>query len=136
MEAGRGFRPGVQTSHGDPGKREDADQSPPELPWIGRGTRSARSRDVTLPRSSEEEGGAMQSQQQQTGANNLEYDLFSEIHSLLKGNAALEQYIQDAKGVGDTEVESCFQTLHDQNKQHVEKLRELIEKRIVSGKAA
>lgn len=74
-------------------------------------------------------------QHQQTGATNLEYDLFSEIHSLLKGNSALEQYIQDAKGLGDKEVESCFQTLHDQNKQHVEKLRKLIEKRIVSAKA-
>jgi DNA-binding ferritin-like protein (Dps family) len=74
-------------------------------------------------------------QHQQTGATNLEYDLFSEIHSLLKGNSALEQYIQDAKGIGDKEAESCFQTMHDQNKQYVEKLRKLIEKRIVSAKA-
>lgn len=77
----------------------------------------------------------MQTQHHQTGATNIEYDLFSEIHSLLKGNAALEQYINDAKGAGDKEVESCFQSLHDQNKQHVDKLRKLIEKRIVSGKA-
>jgi rubrerythrin len=72
-------------------------------------------------------------QQQQTGATNVEYDLFSEIHSLLKGNAALEQYIQDAQGAGDKEVETCFQSLHDQNKQHVEELRRLIEKRIVKS---
>lgn len=78
----------------------------------------------------------MEKQQHATGAANLEYDLFSEIHSLLKGNSALEQYIQDAKGVGDKEVESCFQTLHDHNKQHVDKLRKLIEKRIVKDKAA
>jgi rubrerythrin len=76
-----------------------------------------------------------QQQKQQTGATNIEYDLFSEIHSLLKGNSALEQYIQDAQSAGDKEVESCFQTLHDQNKQHVEELRKLIEKRIVSSKA-
>ncbi len=75
-------------------------------------------------------------QQQQTGAANLEYDLFSEMHALLKGNSALEQYIQDAKGVGDQEVESCFQTLHEQNKQSVEKLRKLIEQRIIKDKAA
>ena len=75
-------------------------------------------------------------QQQQTGAANLEYDLFSEMHALLKGNSALEQYIQDAKGVGDQEVESCFQTLHEQNKQSVEKLRKLIEQRIAREKAA
>ena len=74
-----------------------------------------------------------QHQKQKTGATNVEYDLFSEMHSLLKGNAALEQYIDDAKGAGDQEVESCFQTLHDQNKQHVDKLRKLIEKRIVSS---
>jgi rubrerythrin len=73
-----------------------------------------------------------QQQKEKTGATNVEYDLFSEMHSLLKGNAALEQYINDAKGAGDQEVESCFQTLHDQNKQHVDTLRRLIEKRIVS----
>lgn len=78
----------------------------------------------------------MEKQQHPTGAANLEYDLFSEIHSLLKGNSALEQYIQDAKGVGDQEVESCFQTLHEQNKQSVEKLRKLIEQRIIKDKAA
>ena len=75
----------------------------------------------------------MENQQQPTGATNIEYDLFSEIHSLLKGNSALEKYIEDAKGAGDKEVESCFQSLHDQNKQHVEELRGLIEKRIVGS---
>ncbi len=74
-----------------------------------------------------------QQQKQRTGATNLEYDLFSEMHSLLKGNAALEQYIQDAQSAGDKEVETCFQTLHQQNKQHVEELRKLIGKRIVSS---
>ncbi len=78
----------------------------------------------------------MDTQQHQTGATNLEYDLFSEIHSLLKGNSALEKYIKDAKGAGDKEVETCFQSLHDQNKQHVEKLRKLIEKRIVSSSSS
>ncbi len=69
----------------------------------------------------------------QTGATNVEYDLYSEIHSLLKGNAALEQYIQDAKKEGDKEVESCFESLHKQNKQHVEKLREMIAKRLAKA---
>lgn len=80
--------------------------------------------------------GDMEKQQQATGATNLEYDLFSEMHALLKGNSALEQYIQDAKGVGDKEVESCFQTLHDHNKHQVDKLRKLIEKRIIKDRAA
>jgi hypothetical protein len=92
--------------------------------------RTSRSR-----KSGEDRSGIMEKQHHQTGATNVEYDLFSEIHSLLKGNSALEQYIQDAKGMGDKEVESCFQTLHDQNKQHVDKLRKLIEKRIVSKAA-
>lgn len=77
-----------------------------------------------------------QKQKHHTGATNIEYDLFSEIHCLLKGNAALEQYIDDAKSAGDKEAESCFQTLHDQNKQQVDKLRKLIEKRIVSSSSA
>jgi hypothetical protein len=76
----------------------------------------------------------MNKQQGSTGAHNLEYDLFSEMHSLLKGNAALEQYIEDAREAGDQEVESCFQTLHNQNKENVSKLRQILAARI--GKAA
>jgi len=75
----------------------------------------------------------MQTHQQTGTTNNVEYDLYSEIHSLLKGNAALEQYIQDAKKEGDKEVESCFESLHDQNKQHVEKLRKMIAKRLTKS---
>jgi len=76
---------------------------------------------------------SMQTHQQTGTTNNVEYDLYSEIHSLLKGNAALEQYIQDAKKEGDKEVESCFESLHDQNKQHVEKLRKMIAKRLTKS---
>ena len=71
--------------------------------------------------------------QQQTGATNVEYDLYSEIHSLLKGNAALERYIQDAKREGDQEMESCFDLIRNQNKQYVEKLREMIAKRLAKA---
>ncbi len=45
--------------------------------------------------------GSQQPQQSKTGAPNVEYDLFSEVHCLLKGNAALEQYIQDARDAGE-----------------------------------
>jgi hypothetical protein len=65
-----------------------------------------------------------------TGASNVEYDLFSEIHTILKGSAALEKYIEDAREAGDREVETCFKTLHDQNKDNVVKLRELIGKHV------
>ena len=67
-----------------------------------------------------------EAQSKKTGASNIEYDLFSEVHSILKGNAALERYIEDAREAGDREVEGCFKTIHEANKEHVGKLRELI----------
>lgn len=77
----------------------------------------------------------MQQQQgkQNTGASNLEYDLIAELHEILEGNAALEKYIQDAKQAGDSEVERCFQQIHDQNKQSVTMLRQLLGQRLMSG---
>jgi len=69
-------------------------------------------------------------QHKKAGSSNVEYDLFSEIHSLLKGNAALEKYTEDAREAGERDVETCFKTIHEQNKQNVEKLRELIGKHI------
>jgi hypothetical protein len=65
-----------------------------------------------------------------SGATNIEYDLYSEVHCLLKGNAALEQYIEDAREAGDRDIESCFKNMHDQNKENVGKLRELIAKHL------
>ncbi len=61
---------------------------------------------------------------------NVEYDLFSEVHCLLKGNAALEQYIEDARAAGERDVEGCFKAIQDQNKEYVLKLRELIGKHL------
>jgi hypothetical protein len=72
----------------------------------------------------------MEKQQQGTGASNLEYNLVSEMHSLLKGNAALQQYIEDARAAGDQELASCFQALHEQNKENVTKLRQMLVQRI------
>jgi hypothetical protein len=65
-----------------------------------------------------------------SGATNIEYDLYSEVHALLKGNAALEQYIEDARDAGERDIETCFKNLHDQNKENVGKLRELITKHL------
>jgi uncharacterized membrane protein YheB (UPF0754 family) len=81
----------------------------------------------------------MKSEQQQPqqqhkkmmGTSNVEYDLFSEVHCLLKGNAALEKYMDDAREAGDRDVETCFKAIHEQNKHNVDKLRELIAKHIV-----
>ncbi len=72
-------------------------------------------------------------QQTSTGASNVEYDLVAEMHSLLKGNAALEQYMQDAKQAGDSELESCFKQIHDQNEQNVTALRRLISQRFAKA---
>lgn len=68
-------------------------------------------------------------QQKSTGASNIEFNLVAEMHALLKGNAALEQYIEDARQAGETELESCFRQIHDQNKQNVSTLRRLIGQR-------
>lgn len=74
--------------------------------------------------------GEQQQQHRKTGATNIEYDLFSEVHSLLKGNNALEQYIEDARQSGEREIETCFKSIQDQNKENVTKLRDLIGKHI------
>jgi hypothetical protein len=70
-------------------------------------------------------------QHKKLGASNVEYDLFSEVHCLLKGNAALEKYMEDAREAGERDVESCFKGILDQNKENVAKLRELIGKHMV-----
>jgi hypothetical protein len=69
-------------------------------------------------------------EQKMTGTSNIEFDLFSEAHSLLKGNAALDQYIEDAREAGDRDVESCFKTIHEQNKESAAKVRDLIAKHL------
>lgn len=74
----------------------------------------------------EQSGSKGVEQHRKMGASNLEYDLYSEVHSLLRGNAALERYIEDAKEAGDREAETCFRAIHDQNKENVGKIREMI----------
>jgi hypothetical protein len=69
-------------------------------------------------------------QHKKTGASNVEYNLFSEVHCLLKGNSALEQYIEDAREAGDRDVEGCFKAIMEQNKENVSKLRDLITKHL------
>lgn len=71
----------------------------------------------------------------QTGASDLEYDIVAEMHELLEGNAALEQYIEDAREAGDKDAESCFQQIHDQNQKNVTTLRSLLAKHIGAASA-
>jgi hypothetical protein len=77
-----------------------------------------------------------EAQHKRTGASNIEYDLFNEVACLLKGNAALERYIDDARDAGDRDAETCFKTIHDQNKDSVGKLRELIVRHSSAPKAS
>ncbi|HSN99013.1 MAG TPA: hypothetical protein VLS89_12030 [Candidatus Nanopelagicales bacterium] len=81
------------------------------------------------------QGQGMQNQgrQRDTGASDLEYDLVAEMHEILEGNAALEKYIQDAKQAGDSEVERCFEQIHEQNKQNVSALRDLLAQRLTGN---
>jgi hypothetical protein len=72
-------------------------------------------------------------QKHKTGASDLEFDLFSEMHSLLKGNNALQQYVEDAREHGDPEAEAVFKTIHEQNKENVAKLREVLSKHIAKA---
>jgi hypothetical protein len=69
-------------------------------------------------------------QHKKTGASNVEYNLFSEVHCLLKGCSALEQYIEDAREAGDRDAESTFKAIMEQNKENVVKLRDLISKHL------
>jgi hypothetical protein len=71
-----------------------------------------------------------------TGASDIEYDIVAEMHELLQGNEALEQYIGDAKQAGDNDAERCFQQIHDQNQQYVHALRGLLAKHITQQQSA
>ena len=53
-------------------------------------------------------------QHKRTGASNVDFDLFSEVHCLLKGNAALEHYIEDAREAGERDAENVFKAIQDQ----------------------
>ncbi len=75
-------------------------------------------------------------QHKKTGATNVEFDLFSEVHCLLKGNAALEQYIEDAREAGERDVEHVFKAIQDQNKENVNKLRGLIRQHLTQHQKA
>ena len=74
--------------------------------------------------------------QMQTGASNLEYDMVAEMHELLEGNAALEQYIDDARKAGNRDAEECFQQIHDQNQRSVATLRSLLARQLQGSAAA
>jgi hypothetical protein len=70
----------------------------------------------------------MANEQKRTGASDLEFDLVATMHSLLKGNEALEQYIEDAEDARDSEAAECFRAIHEQNRENIDGIRELLAK--------
>lgn len=63
-----------------------------------------------------------------SGVPNVTYDLIAVLHNELEGIAALEQYKQDAQG--DQEVLSFLNQLEQQETEHVNKLRDLLSRRL------
>ena len=53
---------------------------------------------------------------------NIDYDLVAEMHELLEGGEALDQYVQDARSEGDQEIAQAFESIRDQNRENAEKL--------------
>ena len=46
-----------------------------------------------------------------TGTNNEQYDLISVVYHTLEGAVTYEQYVEDAKAAGDSELASFFEEL-------------------------
>jgi hypothetical protein len=63
-----------------------------------------------------------------TGAEDLEYNIIAVMHKLLEGNEALQKYSQDARQAGENDAERIFQQIHEQNRQNVSSLRQLLAK--------
>lgn len=60
---------------------------------------------------------------------NIDYDLVAEMHELLEGGEALDQYVRDAQSEGDQEIAQVFESIRDQNRENAEKLRGFIGRR-------
>ncbi len=63
-----------------------------------------------------------------SGVPNITYDLIAVLHNKLEGIAALQQYKQDAQG--DQEVLSLFNQIEQDETEHVNKLRDLLSRRL------
>ena len=68
--------------------------------------------------------------ERETGASNVEYNLISVLYHALQGNENLTKYEQDATQAGDHETAQLFRELREANKERVQRLRQLLAKRI------
>lgn len=58
----------------------------------------------------------------------LTYDLITILHEKSKGLEAFERYLSDSQG--DNEVRDCFQDLQRQDQENVQKLQQLLARRL------
>ena len=68
-----------------------------------------------------------------SGVPNVTYDLAALFHNELEGLAALATYQQDAQAAGDQEVAQFFTQLQQEERQHVDTLRQLLATRLQGG---
>ena len=65
-----------------------------------------------------------------TGTNNEQYDLISVVYHTLEGAVTYEQYIEDAKAAGDSELASFFEELKSNSCEMAEKAKQLLKNRL------
>lgn len=65
--------------------------------------------------------------------NDVSYDLLSVLQSKLDAIAIYEQYIEDAKEAGNSQVERLFEQIKQQDEQAAEKLTDTLETMVKSG---
>ena len=57
---------------------------------------------------------------------NLRYDLVSTLYHACESNAAIQQYIQDAKQMGNNDAAQFFQMVAQQDQQRAEQAQQLL----------
>lgn len=77
-------------------------------------------------------GQGSMSQQTSTGtpmtdsSQNLRYDLVSTLYHACESNAAIQQYIQDAKQMGNNDAVQFFQMVAQQDQQRAQQAQQLL----------
>jgi hypothetical protein len=63
-----------------------------------------------------------------TGVSNPTYNAMAVLTNKLQGIATIEQYKQDIDG--DQELLQCFEQIQERDREHVDKLRDLVAQRL------
>jgi hypothetical protein len=69
-----------------------------------------------------------------TGMSDRTYDLVSVLYHALQGAQAVEQYIEDARAVGDHELVTFFEEIAAEDRERAQRARLLLRERIASGR--